>query len=96
MYNEMAEYFKVLGDPNRLKIVELLLKGETCGCTLIDKLPITQPTLSYHLNTLVASGLARNVKDGTKSIHFINQDKLDEIIAYLEGLKHLEVESCNL
>jgi len=49
MNERMTKYFKILSDPTRLEIVELLLKGETCGCTLIDKLPISQPTLSYHL-----------------------------------------------
>jgi len=96
MYEKIAEYFKVLSDPNRLKIVELLLKGETCGCTLIDKLPITQPTLSYHLSQLASSGLARTKRDGNKIEHFINREKLDEMIAYLEALKVMEDKSCSL
>ncbi len=96
MYDKIADYFKVLSDPNRLKIVELLLKGETCGCTLIDKLPITQPTLSYHLSLLANSGLAKTKRDGNKIEHFINREKLDEMINYLQDLKTMEAEACNL
>lgn len=96
MKSNMAEYFKVLSDPNRLKIVELLLRGETCGCTLIDKLPISQPTLSYHLNLLASSGLSRQKKDGTKIEHFIERDKIKEMIDYLNCLLDEEDKSCRL
>lgn len=48
MNKDYASLFKALSDDNRLTILKLLIQGETCGCTLIDKLPITQPTLSYH------------------------------------------------
>ncbi len=96
MDEKIAEYFKVLSDPNRLKIVELLLKGETCGCTLIDKLTISQPTLSYHLSMLANSGLARTKRDGNKIEHFINRDKLDEMIDFLEDLKLSDEISCKI
>ncbi|NCU33595.1 MAG: transcriptional regulator, partial [Candidatus Moranbacteria bacterium] len=56
MNKEIALLCKALSDENRLTILELLIRGETCGCTLIDKLPITQPTMSYHLRTLSDSG----------------------------------------
>lgn len=91
-----AEYFRVLADENRLKIIELLLKGETCSCTLIDKLPITQPTLSYHLSMLANSGLATTKRDGNKIEHFINRDKLDELIAFLQDLRDTEAQACNI
>jgi ArsR family transcriptional regulator len=96
MNQKMAEYFKVLSDPNRLKIVELLLKGETCGCTLIDKLPISQPTLSYHLNFLAESNLSTQKRDGNKIEHFINRDKIEEMIDYLKNLLEEEKQSCKL
>jgi len=96
MNQKMAEYFKVLSDPNRLKIVELLLKGETCGCTLIDKLPISQPTLSYHLNFLAENNLSTQKRDGNKIEHFINRDKIEEMIDYLKNLLEEEEQSCKL
>ena len=96
MNEKMANYFKVLSDPNRLKIVELLLKGETCGCTLIDKLPISQPTLSYHLNLLAENDLSTQKRDGNKIEHFINRGKIEEMIDYLKGLLDTEDKSCQL
>jgi ArsR family transcriptional regulator len=96
MNQKMAEYFKLLSDPNRLKIVELLLKGETCGCTLIDKLPISQPTLSYHLNLLAEGNLSTQKRDGNKIEHFINREKIEEMIGYLKKLLVEGDNSCKL
>jgi ArsR family transcriptional regulator len=96
MNNTVIEYFKVLADKNRLEIIELLLKGETCGCTLIDKVPISQPTLSYHLKTITASGLATSKREGNWIKHYINKDKINDIIAFLEQLRDTKEDTCNL
>jgi ArsR family transcriptional regulator, arsenate/arsenite/antimonite-responsive transcriptional repressor len=90
-----ASIFKALSDENRLKILELLIKGETCGCTLIHKLPITQPTLSYHLKALTEVGLTIQFKEGTWVKHHVNKDTLDQLIKFLIELKEAN-EACNL
>lgn len=86
----MEQVFKALSDPNRLKIYELLIKGETCGCTLIDKLPITQPTLSHHLKVLHLAGLTYAKKEGTWIKYHVNYEALDQVIGFLSGLKQME------
>ncbi len=96
MKQDMASIFKVLSDKNRLEIIELLLKGETCGCTLIDKLPISQPTLSYHLKLLTESGLAYTKRDGNKTNHYINKDTFDDIIQFLTELKNTQLDACHI
>ncbi|MGS0972533.1 MAG: ArsR/SmtB family transcription factor [Candidatus Izemoplasmataceae bacterium] len=96
MKQQMAEYFKVFSDANRLEIIELLLKGETCGCTLIDKLPISQPTLSYHLKTITKHGLATAKREGNWIKHFIDRDKINEMIQFLEQLRDMEETQCSL
>ena len=35
---------KALGDSNRLEIVQMLSDGEKCGCRILEKFEITQPT----------------------------------------------------
>jgi ArsR family transcriptional regulator len=61
---EYAMLFKALSDENRIKIVQMIQNGETCACTLIEGLDITQPTLSYHMKYLTDSGLIESRKDG--------------------------------
>jgi ArsR family transcriptional regulator len=96
MDDKIIEYFKVFSDKNRLEIIELLLKGETCGCTLIDKVPISQPTLSYHLKTITVSGLATSKREGNWIKHYIDKEKINDMIRFLEQLRDTEAEVCNL
>ena len=95
MYQQHALVFKALSDPNRIKILELLIQGETCGCTLIDNLPISQPTLSYHLKQLSEAGLVKSVKEGTWNHHYVQKEKLAEVIQFLSSMKEIEVVKCN-
>jgi len=83
MYQKQANMFKALSEPNRVRILELLIQGETCGCTSIDKLPIAQPTLSYHLKVLADAGFARSVKEGTKHKYYVNKDIVNELRDFL-------------
>lgn len=87
--NQMEDYaniFKVLSDVNRIKVLDLLVKGEKCSCTLIDKLPISQPTLSYHLKMLHEVGLIRNEKVGNRVNHYVIKEKVQDISDFLNGL----------
>lgn len=95
MNNTYAQVFKILSDENRLKILELLIQGETCGCTLIHKLPISQPTLSYHLKLLTDAGLTKTYREGTWIKHHVNYEKIDELITFLNQLKDSKT-TCNM
>jgi len=96
MFEKYARLFKVLADVNRLKIIELLIKGETCGCTLIDNLQISQPTLSYHLKMISEAGLADSKREGNWIKYYINKDKLTEIKLFIEKIRDTEAEQCSL
>ncbi len=92
----LEEAFRALGDKTRLEILELLVKGETCSCTLINKLPISQPTLSYHLKKIKDVGLTETKREGTWIKHKINKETINELIDYLVYLRDMESVKCNL
>ena len=48
---DVALICKALGDANRLEIVKMLSDGEKCGCKLLERFEITQPTLSHQFIT---------------------------------------------
>ena len=96
MYEKYSDLFKVLSDPNRVKIIELLIQGETCGCTLIDKLPISQPTLSHHLKKISEVGLISGVKEGNKMKYYVNRSVLHELSGFLEALSISEKDNCEV
>lgn len=61
----MDEVFKALGDPTRLRIVRMLARnGETCVCTIVEKLEMNQPTVSFHMAKLKQAGLLNSRKEG--------------------------------
>lgn len=53
----LLPYFKVLCEEHRLDIIELLLQREHCVCELIEKLNLSQATVSYHVKILRETGL---------------------------------------
>ena len=72
MYKDYAEYFKALSDPNRLVIVDLLSCGELCACVILEKLQITQPTLSHHMKSLCDCNLVNKRKEGKWMYYSLN------------------------
>ena len=66
-----AGLFKVIGDPNRLKILELLREGPLCQCEIIPILGQSQPTVSRHLRLLEKVGLLVKRREGVKTFYRI-------------------------
>jgi ArsR family transcriptional regulator len=62
--DELEQYFKGLADRNRLRILNLLLHGELCGCDIQKVLGNSQPNISRHLQYLKNSGLVVDRRDG--------------------------------
>lgn len=73
MYEKEMTLFKALSDENRLKILAMLHCGEKCACRIQEELKIGQPTLSYHMNLLCASGLVNARRDGRWTYYSINK-----------------------
>lgn len=63
---QMAGWFRVLGDPVRLRLLSLIAsKGEACAaCDLVEPLGVSQPTVSHHLKQLYEAGLVEREKRG--------------------------------
>ncbi len=72
---ELEQYFKALGDVNRLRILNLLLHGELCVCDIQYVLESSQPTVSRHLAYLKNSGLVLDRRDGLRIFYRLAQSK---------------------
>ena len=61
-----AALFAALGDPARIRIVNLIATSENpvCACHLIEPLGLSQPTVSHHLKRLVDAGLLEREQRG--------------------------------
>jgi ArsR family transcriptional regulator len=60
----VEDYFKGLADANRLRIINLLLNGELCGCDIQYVLEASQSNVSRHLGYLKRSGLVVDRRAG--------------------------------
>jgi ArsR family transcriptional regulator len=68
----LARQLRVLADPTRLAILELLMKGQQCNCNLGDRLGLPMNLVSHHLKVLRGAGFvtfSRDRKDG-RWIHY--------------------------
>ena len=92
-YVEHAQLFKVLSDPNRLMIVDMLSCGELCACVILEKFRITQPTLSHHMKTLCDCGLVNGRKEGKWTYYSLNSETVQSVKAFL-GEVTTEKEDC--
>lgn len=59
---DLVEVFKVLGDENRIRILNLLMTEELCVCEIETILNITQSNASRHLNKLKTGGIIASIK----------------------------------
>ena len=70
---ELDRALKGLADPTRLRLVALLLEGESCVSDLVEVLGLPQPTVSRHLATLRDSGLVSVDRDGAWSFYRLSE-----------------------
>jgi ArsR family transcriptional regulator len=78
-----AELFGALGDPARVRIVNLLATRPEpiCVCELIEPLALTQPTVSHHLKRLVDAGLLDREQRGKWAYFSLKRDAVDKLAA---------------
>lgn len=85
---DLAEFFKVFGDPTRLKILLALLCKEMCVLDIAKLLGMTQSAISHQLRVLKQMDLVKNRREG-KTILYAPAD--DHIVSILsQGLDHIE------
>ncbi|MGL4209379.1 MAG: ArsR/SmtB family transcription factor [Candidatus Adiutrix sp.] len=85
-YKDNVAYFKALSDVNRLMIVDMLSCGELCACKILEKLEITQPTLSHHMKILCGCGLVRARKDGKWSHYCLDDGVVAKLKFFLSAI----------
>ena len=78
-YAEYAKIFKILSDPKRLKILDMLSGGELCACKILEEFHITQPTLSHDMKMMCDAGIVFARKEGKWMQYSLNLEKLNDV-----------------
>jgi DNA-binding transcriptional ArsR family regulator len=90
----MAEFFSLLGDANRLRILSLLAQQELCVCDLADELSMSESAVSHQLKTLRALRLVKYQKQGRRVFYRLTDHHvLDLYYAVSEHLEEPEEEN---
>ncbi len=78
-----ASLFRALGDPHRVRIVNLLAcsKEPVCACELQPALGLAQPTVSHHLKRLTDAGLLEREQRGKWAFYSINRAAVTRLAA---------------
>ncbi len=76
---EAVAVLRALADANRLRILDLLVQGDSCNCELNERLGLPPNLLSHHLRALRQAGLVRSRRDaidGRWIYYVVNKDAL--------------------
>ena len=79
---KLAGQLKVLAEPNRLRILHLLMEGVQCNCELGDALGMPPNLISRHLRVLREADLVnaeRDPNDARWIYYSINRESLEEL-----------------
>ena len=77
---DLAEFYKLLGNPTRLRIIFALGKGELCVCDVAHVLGLSIPATSQQLKLLRLRGLLGHRNDGRMSYYSLAKPRLFEVI----------------
>lgn len=92
-YIQLSKKLKVLGDANRLKILNLLSCGELCACEILEHFDFTQPTLSHHMKVLMDCGLVTARKEGLWNYYSLCPESCQSLMENLSNVL-LNSENC--
>lgn len=84
----LAETFKILGDPTRIKIAFALSKEELCVCDIANLLGASQSAVSHSLRTLRQMKLVKFRKEGKIAYYTLDDEHIANLLE--EGFRHVE------
>lgn len=76
---QVAEYFSVLGEPMRLRILNLLRDGEKCVQDLVEATDTSQANVSKHLKVMMQAGILNRRSKGTLAYYSVEDDLIFEL-----------------
>ena len=86
--HRLAETFKVLCDPTRVKILHALSLAELCVCDLSRLLGMNDSAVSHHLRLLRALKLVKYRKEGRTVYYSLDDEHIERL--FRQGLEHVQ------
>ncbi len=90
-YNKNANIYKILANPKRLEVLNILKKGEAGVDELLKITKISKANLSQHLALLRHNGLVKTRRDGLNIFYKIVDPRIVEPCKILHQLRHRQL-----
>ncbi|HQU91165.1 MAG TPA: metalloregulator ArsR/SmtB family transcription factor [Pyrinomonadaceae bacterium] len=84
----LADTFRLLGDPTRVRIAFALAKEELCVCDIANLLGVSQSAVSHSLRTLRQMKLVRFRREGKIAYYTLDDEHIARLLD--EGFRHVE------
>lgn len=85
---DVAELFKALADPTRIRIISILAHTEMCVGDLCIALEISQPAVSYQLRILRELRIVRARREGKHIFYTLDDDHVYQL--FHQGVDHVQ------
>jgi len=93
--NELAQFFKVLGHPARVAILQHISKQNSCICNdLVEEIGLAQATISQHLKELKSIGLLKGEVEGKSMCYCINVERWNMLQNELNSFFNTTKSNC--
>lgn len=80
LYQAKAEFFRVLGHPARIRILELLSERDHAVHELLDRIEIESSNLSQQLAVLRHAGLVSQHRDGSTVVYSVSVPEVRDLL----------------
>lgn len=84
---DLADFFKVLGDPTRIKILNALSLNEMCVCDIAYVLKMQQSAVSHQLRVLRNARLVKYRREGKSLFYSLDDEHIQNV--FKQGLEHI-------
>jgi ArsR family transcriptional regulator, lead/cadmium/zinc/bismuth-responsive transcriptional repressor len=85
---DLAETFRALGDPTRVRILDALSHGELCVCDLAALVGMSQSAVSHQLRLLRNLRLVRVRRSGRMMFYALDDQHI--VSLFRQGLRHVQ------
>lgn len=85
--DQLAMFFKIFGDPTRIKILSALDVSEMCVCDIAAALDMTKSAISHQLSLLKRDSLVKYRRDGKEVFYSLSDEHIRQILEM--GLEHI-------
>ena len=88
LFNKLAEFFKIIGDTTRTKILFALDQNEMCVCDIANVLGMSKSSISHQLSMLRKSGIVKYRKEGKEVYYTLDDEHIQKVFEV--GIEHIE------